>query len=385
MKIAIVELMPYQYTLGGGTTHITNLAKALIQEGHGVHVITSKKNYIPVISPPDKIIIHNIGLPHKKFGDLKGILKIYDYFYRFLFEAFFVISSLKKIRQIKPDIIDSQSMALSALPAALSNYPFIITAHGIFYLGIKELYKRKNMNLVSKHISKFYTLIEKYNLKKAKIIVSQAEETLNYYKNIAYKKKYKPLFKILPNPLDTEKFKPGNTKIKNQLICIARFTKQKGLDKLLMAMKYLPDYNLLLIGDGELRPELEALSKNLKNVKLLGILSPEKYIPLVQESEFFILASEFEGLPYAVVESMSMGTIPIVTKVGNLSGLVKDKENGFFFNSNSPEDIAKKIKEAKKYDLKKISKNARNIIVKNYSLNHVAKLFISTYQEAIKQ
>lgn len=385
MKIVILELMPYPYTLGGGTTHITNLAQALINKGHEVHIVTSKKNSEKLVKPPEQAIIHNVGLPHKKFGVHKGILKLYEYIYRLFYESAFVISATKKLKELKPDIIDAQSMGITAVPAARSKLPFIVTAHWVFHLGIKELYSRKNKKFISNYMSKIYHLISDYNLKKTSAIVSQADVTTNHYKERANKiLKKKPLFKVIPNLIDINKFRPGNKKKKNQLICICRFTKQKAVDKLVTAMEELKDYTLLLVGDGELRDEIEQIATPLKNVKLLGILPPEKYIPLVQESEFFVMTPEWEGLPYVVIEAMSMGTVPIVTNVGNLPGLVIDNKNGFFFKSNNPEDIVKKIKEVSKLNIKKYSENARKTIVENYSLDYVAKLFISTYNKAIK-
>lgn len=93
---------------------------------------------------------------------------------------------------------------------------------------------------------------------------------------------------------------------------IGRFNFQKNHEFLIDVFKCVHDINskshLLLIGDGELREQIESKvqSLNLQNhVSLLGLRSD---IPdLLQSMDCFVLPSLFEGLPYVVVEAQANG------------------------------------------------------------------------------
>jgi glycosyltransferase involved in cell wall biosynthesis len=65
-------------------------------------------------------------------------------------------------------------------------------------------------------------------------------------------------------------------------------------------------------------------------VEFTGWLSPEKVRAKLRTLDAFLLLSEYEGLPVALLEAMAHGVVPVVTKIesGNTQ-LVRDGENGF--------------------------------------------------------
>ena len=99
-------------------------------------------------------------------------------------------------------------------------------------------------------------------------------------------------------------------------------------------------FELHLIGDGNDRTRLEDELKRLAPdapVKFHGWLSPEEVRKQLSELDAFLLMSDFEGLPVALLEAMGNGLAPVVSEIasGNVQ-LVKDGENGF---SAPPGDI----------------------------------------------
>lgn len=378
MKIALIELMPFPYTVGGGTTHLMNLGKALVKLGNEVHIISSKpaENYGYLKNCPKELIVHNVGMKHKKFdGSGRGY-----YLYRLLFEISFILSAMKKIKEIKPDIIDCQSAITTALPASFSGYPFVITCHGIHSQGFEKLYESKGKGFAAKSLNKIYSAIAKYNVKRAKKIISQGNTTLDYYLNLAGDKK-KGL--LVPNLVDTDYWAFTDNKKEKLIVTVARLTKQKALDKLVIAMKDLKNFDLMIAGDGEMEKELKSLAG--KNVKFLGYQTQDQCKQLYKKARFTVLPSEFEGLPYSILESMSSGVIPITTKVGDLQVLIEDNKNGFLLENNKPETIAKTIKKADKSKKEMIAKAARKTIIDKYGLESVAKKFISLYKDSARK
>lgn len=80
------------------------------------------------------------------------------------------------------------------------------------------------------------------------------------------------------------------------------------------------------------------------HVKYLGEVSnPRDYLA---GSDFFVLTSEYEGMPISLLEAFSTGTIPIVSAVGGCRNLVRDNHNGFVTNSTSVEDITEALRRA---------------------------------------
>jgi glycosyltransferase involved in cell wall biosynthesis len=108
------------------------------------------------------------------------------------------------------------------------------------------------------------------------------------------------------------------------IVSVARLDPQKNPLLLIDALPDDPRCHLLLAGDGTL---LEAARKKAgPRVHFLGVRSD---IPdLLAACDLFALASDYEGLPVAVIEAMAAGLPVIATKVGGVPELVEDNVTG---------------------------------------------------------
>lgn len=92
------------------------------------------------------------------------------------------------------------------------------------------------------------------------------------------------------------------------IICVARLTAQKRLDLLIAAFAHVrhPDARLLILGEGELRAELSAM---IAGLGLGARISMPGYVTDVaaalHAADLFVLPSDYEGLPAAVLEAMA--------------------------------------------------------------------------------
>jgi len=98
-------------------------------------------------------------------------------------------------------------------------------------------------------------------------------------------------------------------------------------------VKYKVNFELHLIGDGSERPALEAAFKRLgleQHVRMWGWLGADQVRQQLLQLDVFVLLSEYEGLPVALLEAMGHGLAPVVTRIdsGNTQ-LVRNGENGF--------------------------------------------------------
>jgi colanic acid/amylovoran biosynthesis glycosyltransferase len=121
-----------------------------------------------------------------------------------------------------------------------------------------------------------------------------------------------------------------------RLVCVARLVEQKGQLLLLDAAQRLRergvDFELVLAGDGELRPEVEARIASLglrSSVYVTGWISSERVRAELLAARALVLASFAEGLPVVVMEAMALGRPVITTCVAGIPELVRPGENGW--------------------------------------------------------
>jgi glycosyltransferase involved in cell wall biosynthesis len=155
---------------------------------------------------------------------------------------------------------------------------------------------------------------------------------------------------IIHNPLtpdhenaDESSLPVGTNLGQKLLVAMGRLTYVKGFDLLLSAFasvaeKY-PDWNLVIIGEGELRSELEAQREQLglsQRVLLCGqLVNP---FPFLRRAQLFVLPSRSEGFPNVLIEAMACG-VPVIAAncPSGPSEIVRDGENGLLVPT---EDVA---------------------------------------------
>ena len=128
----------------------------------------------------------------------------------------------------------------------------------------------------------------------------------------------------ITNSVDIDHFKPADpcTARESKSICfVGRLEEQKGLEFLLKALdivrKKEATCKLFLVGDGELRPYLEALSTELKlenHVRFVG--TTDDVLSYYRAAHVFVLPSLSEGLPLSLLEALSCGLPVIATAIG---------------------------------------------------------------------
>jgi len=84
-------------------------------------------------------------------------------------------------------------------------------------------------------------------------------------------------------------------------------------------------FHALLIGDGELRPELEALLSQYKLsscVQMLGTVAHQNWLDLLVAADVLLMPSQYEGISIALLEALAAGVVPVVAKVGGQEEIV---------------------------------------------------------------
>lgn len=115
----------------------------------------------------------------------------------------------------------------------------------------------------------------------------------------------------------------------------AALTARKGIDQLLRVLPQLPDYRLLVIGDGHERAALERLSAAegiADRVRFLGYKpNASRYLPLY---DLYALPSRSEGFPLALLEAAAHGMAVVCSDIPVFKELVTDNEAALFESEN---------------------------------------------------
>lgn len=135
-----------------------------------------------------------------------------------------------------------------------------------------------------------------------------------------------------------------------RLISVGRLDSQKDPLRLLEAVAALKRADraveLLYVGDGVLRPELERRIAELglgALVRLLGLRSAPAIADLLQATDCFVLASAYEGMPMALLEALGSGVPVVTTPVGEVARVVTNGRNGQIAADHSAAALAEGI------------------------------------------
>lgn len=129
---------------------------------------------------------------------------------------------------------------------------------------------------------------------------------------------------------------------------VGRLVPIKAVDQLLLAARImnerLPQARLVLIGDGELRPELEAQARELGLSGVVHFLGFRFDLArLYPDLDVVALTSLNEGTPGSLIEAMAAGRSVVATRVGGVPDLIEDGRTGLLVPPRQPELMAEAI------------------------------------------
>lgn len=143
----------------------------------------------------------------------------------------------------------------------------------------------------------------------------------------------------------------SNTYHRNRIGYFGRLKKYKSVDHLIRAMDRLrddyPDLHLDIIGDGDDKSRLEALTTELKlgeRITFHGFIDEEAKAPLLQQMNFVVNTSSKEGWGLTVVEANACGAPVVAANVPGLRDSVVDGETGLLYDFGNIDDLIAKMK-----------------------------------------
>ena len=157
-------------------------------------------------------------------------------------------------------------------------------------------------------------------------------------------------------------------------VCV--FRKQKRLIEWVELFEQInlkhPQTKGLIVGAGILFDEVKAYIKNKgmnEKIILVGLqIDVRQYLNII---DIFLSTSEFEGMPIALLEAMSMECAIVTTKAGGIGDIIIDGINGYCADINNVQALVAPLNELITNDSlrNQVSQHARNTVIDKFSIN----------------
>jgi glycosyltransferase involved in cell wall biosynthesis len=172
---------------------------------------------------------------------------------------------------------------------------------------------------------------------------------------------------------------------------ISRLQPIKNQQMMIQAFKQVHDKiintHLLIVGDGEIKHELEALSKKLnvsQSITFTGFQKdPYRFHKII---DIFLLSSFSEGASMSLLEAMSFSTPCVVTNVGGNTELIHQNKNGLVSTSDDMHSFSENMLKLIESDgLKlKLGKKSRDVYLARFTVKGMVENYLSIYLDLKK-
>ena len=330
----------------------------------GVHIreivksLTSIGNNVTIVSPPGiEIYVDEVSSGNERKGVLKNVWSSVSRFSpQFIFELSELLYNLYASRKI--DSVLSQNCT----DIIYERYSFFCTA------GVKAAKKRKipfflEVNEVSgierQRSQAMVKLADR--IERSIFADCNAIFTVSNYLKREIQKRGVPESKIfvLPNGINENDFKgpvknrgkPEAARNKTVITFVGHFSKWDNLDLFLETYSGLlskrKDIFLFIVGDGELRAELENKARELKidkDIHFFGKVPRSEVVGILSGSDICVIPhSNPFGSPMVLFECMAMGKPVVAPDVGPVLDVVKDKVTALIFKVGDFSDLESKL------------------------------------------
>ena len=160
---------------------------------------------------------------------------------------------------------------------------------------------------------------------------------------------------VIPNGVDLSRFQPRDRESSRAqlgvsgelLLSVGHLLPAKGHEWAIRALSLLPDSHVVVVGEGPDRARLTALAKEMgvtDRVTFVGAVDPDRMPALYTAADVLILASEREGMPNVVLESLACGTPVVASDVGGIPEVITSQIAGRVLGDCNEATIADAVK-----------------------------------------
>ena len=305
---------------------LVNLANCFARDGYATHIVS----FVDKITPPLYDIDPNVVIHH--------FLREYNPNDRLRNDRIRALTDI--VKEIAPDVMIPFLMPVTA-------YAFRVARK----LGIKIIVSERNDPTVSP-TDEYWRKERDYVFAHADGCVFQTSDALNYFAKRKLSK-----YAIIRNPIDLTGVRNDIVQAKDRsrrVVCVAKYEPQKNLNFLLEVFaefaKTHADYRLEVYGNDyhDRRPALQQRAEELGVADKVSLHSAQPNVMnVIYDARMFVLPSKYEGMPNALIESVSIGVPSIASDCPAYGArtIVKSGQNGWLLNVDDKEAFVDKMRQ----------------------------------------
>lgn len=344
-KIKIAFVMPH-LSVGGAESVVKNFIQNLNREKFDITLIL-----ISELSDDQAIDFQNVNILECKQDKLRNAIP----------------GLVQFLRKSNPDIIFSSLAYLNLLLIFLS-----LTRAIKGRVVVREA-NMPNKNIKNSQYPVLFKCLYKMLYRHAQLVIASSQtmqdEFIKFFDHPTAK------ITVINNPVDELAIRDQSLSLEmidtktRYIVAAGRLTHQKGYDILLewFASTKLKSYQLIVLGDGPLKHDLINQVNSLKIQHLVKFQGYQKNPwSWYASADIFMLASRWEGMPNAVLESLACGTPVIISKeAGGIADLSRLCEPGAVSIFNDPSEIDSIIDSL---ELNKTQSPKNSLLPREYSI-----------------
>lgn len=305
---------------GGGGKAAQNLCQGFIRAGHEVQVLTTKFKQLALIENDQGVLVRRLRSNRKKMYQasfLSMLLFVLQASWLALWLSITWRPSLLHIHFAVP------AGPVGWLIQKIRRIPYVMTVHLGDIPGGNPEKTRKWFRFVYPFTPPVWQQAA------AVVAVSQFTRKLSL-------KSYDVPVAVIHNAISPVSVKDDQFSVSQplQFAFAGRLTVQKNPIFIVEILSQLKNYawHCTLIGDGELRPQLEATIREFgleDRFTLPGWVSPEAVSEYFSQADVLLMPSLSEGMPVAGIQALANGLILLGSKIGGFNDLIEEGVNGY--------------------------------------------------------
>jgi glycosyltransferase involved in cell wall biosynthesis len=206
----------------------------------------------------------------------------------------------------------------------------------------------------------------------------------------------------VPNAVDTDRFRKlpeARAAIRRELglgeefvwLAVGRFEPAKDYPTMIAAFARLatvrPASRLLLVGQGSLRSEVEAMVRATGMEERVRFLGVRRDVPeLMSAADAYLLSSAWEGMPVVLLEAAAAELPVVATRVGGVAEVVDDGTTGLLVRSADPAVLAEAMEKMESLTPEArlaMGASGRLLVEQRYGTGRVMDMWERLYSEVI--
>ena len=232
--------------------------------------------------------------------------------------------------------------------------------------------------------------VRNFSIKKSDIVITPSQHLKDFIINLGFKNKIKRINNGVNIPKENGKI---FTNDQINITIVSRLVTHKNIEKIIGAISDLnnPLIKLNIIGDGPEQNQLHSISlgsDNKENIIFHGKLNRDDINNILLNSDIYIQASNYEGLPHSLLEAMSYGIPVLCTPVGECKEILGNEDRGYILDLPvSKNNIKSKISEiiGEKDVANKKGERGKDFINEKYNLTNSFNLYKNLFTRLLEE